>query len=106
MAQGFEESAAIGIPHDLKGEEVGLYVVLAQPNLASEEIRTRLVKSVMDELGKPLKPGFIRFCTSLPKTRNAKVMRRVIQAIYLDKDLGDVSSLEDPASIESIRNAN
>ena len=104
-----EESAAIGIPHDLKGEEVGLYVVLAHSNLTSdpgrEEIRSRLIKSVMDELGKPVKPGFIRFCSSLPKTRNAKVMRRVIQAVYLNKDLGDISSLEDPASIEAIRNA-
>ena len=100
-----EESAAIGIPHDIKGEEVGLYVVLGPQVSPSEEIRSRLMRSVMNELGKPLKPGFIKFCTSLPKTRNAKVMRRVIQAVYLDKDPGDISSLEDPASITAIQSA-
>ena len=100
-----EECAAIGIPHDIKGEEVGLYVVLVKGTEASEVIRNRLFSSVMKELGKPLKPGFIKFAKSLPKTRNAKVMRRVIQATFLQKDLGDISSLEDPGSIDSIRQA-
>ena len=57
------------------------------------------------ELGKPLKPAFIRFVTGFPKTRNAKVMRRVIQAVHLGKDPGDVSSLEDPSTLDAIRSA-
>ncbi|MDA1028317.1 MAG: AMP-binding protein [Bacteroidetes bacterium] len=100
------ESAAIGIPHDIKGEEVGLYVVLVEGIEPTEEIRQRLIQSVMNELGKPLKPGFIKFARALPKTRNAKVMRRVIQATYLGKDLGDITSLEDPSSILAIQQAN
>jgi len=100
-----EESAAIGIPHPVKGEEAGVYVVLTEATSPNEEIRARLLSAVVNELGKPLKPGFIRFTTSLPKTRNAKVMRRVIQATYLGKDPGDISSLEDPTSIEAIRQA-
>lgn len=100
-----EECAAIGIPHDIKGEEVGLYVVLVRGTDPTDIIRQRLVSAVTKELGKPLKPGFIKFAASLPKTRNAKVMRRVIQATFLGKDPGDVSSLEDPGSIDSIRNA-
>ena len=100
-----EESAAIGIPHDIKGEEVGVYVVLVSSCKPTEVIRERLFTSVVNELGKPLKPGFIKFASSLPKTRNSKVMRRIIQATYLGKELGDISSLEDTGSITAIQNA-
>jgi len=99
------ESAAIGIPHDIKGEEVGIFVVLKAGATPNDELRADLVRQVMDELGKPLKPGFIRFATMLPKTRNAKVMRRVIQAVHLGNNPGDMSSLEDPASLAAILNA-
>ena len=63
------------------------------------------MQGVIDELGKPLKPEAIRFTTALPKTRNAKVMRRVIRSAYLDESLGDTSSLEDPATVNAIENA-
>jgi len=56
-------------------------------------------------MGKPLQPGEIRFVSDLPKTRNAKVMRRVIRAAYLRQDPGDISSLENPAALEAIRGA-
>jgi acetyl-CoA synthetase len=56
-------------------------------------------------LGKPLKPQAIKFVTALPKTRNAKVMHRVIRAVYLDQPLGDLSSLENPGTVEAIRQA-
>jgi acetyl-CoA synthetase len=56
-------------------------------------------------LGKPLRPDSVHFVTSLPKTRNAKVMRRVIRAAYLDQDAGDLSALENPAAVELIRKA-
>jgi acetyl-CoA synthetase len=100
-----QESAAIGIPHDIKGEELGVYVVLAHGFSASEELRQKLVACIVNELGRPLKPGFVRFTASLPKTRNAKVMRRVIQATYLGTNPGDLSSIESPASISDIQNA-
>ena len=69
----------------------------------SEELRQILVNAVTSELGKPLKPGFVRFTTKLPKTRNSKVMRRLIKAAWLKKELGDVSSLEDPGALDAIR---
>ena len=109
------ESAAVGIPHPVKGQEVGLFVVPdasfpwtignESDTETIEALRMRLNAAVMAELGKPLKPSFVRFCRQLPKTRNAKVMRRLIQAVYLGKDLGDTSSLEDPAALDAIREA-
>ena len=68
-------------------------------------MRAELLELVTAELGKPLKPREVRFVTALPKTRNAKVMHRVIRAAYLDEPLGDLSSLEDPATVEAIRGA-
>jgi acetyl-CoA synthetase len=56
-------------------------------------------------MGKPLAPREIKFVRDLPKTRNAKVMRRVIRAAYLGQDPGDVSSLENPDVVEEIRQA-
>ena len=109
------ESAAVGVPHDVKGQEVGLFIVPKAgfawpadgqvPAASVEELRSRLNAAVMAELGKPLKPAFIRFARSLPKTRNAKVMRRLIQAVHLDAPLGDTSSLEDVGALDAIRDA-
>ena len=66
-----------------------------------EELR----ELVATELGKPLRPEKIYFVESLPKTRNAKVMRRVIRAAYLGEDAGDLSALENPQAVEEIRDA-
>ena len=107
------ESAAIGVPHDVKGQEVGLFVVPEDSfhwpdqdtDEAVEALRSRLQSALIAELGKPLKPAFIRFVRMLPKTRNAKVMRRLIQAVHLDAPLGDISSLEDPRALDAIRDA-
>ena len=99
------ESAAIGVPDDVKGEALVAYVVLKPGHEPTEALRTELITRVMEELGKPLKPKAVLFTTALPKTRNAKVMRRVIRATYLGQDPGDISSLEDPATVEAIRQA-
>lgn len=99
------ESAAIGVPHDVKGQDVVAFVVLNPGVEATEELRESLIRRVTNELGKPLRPQEIRFVDALPKTRNAKVMRRVIRAIYLGSEPGDVSSLEDPTTLEAVRAA-
>ena len=99
------ESAAIGVPHPVKGEEVAAFVVLKPGFEPSDALREALTAVITAELGKPLKPRAILFTTALPKTRNAKVMRRVIRATYLGLDPGDVSSLEDPSTVEAIRRA-
>ena len=62
-------------------------------------------KMVIDEMGKPLAPKVVLFVSDLPKTRNAKVMRRMIRSAYLGQELGDTSSLVNPEAVEEIRNA-
>jgi len=99
------ESAAVGVPHDVKGQEVVAYVVLKSSHAPDEGLREALMQRVTDELGKPLMPREVLFVEALPKTRNAKVMRRVIRAAYLGEDPGDTSSLEDPATVEAVRQA-
>jgi acetyl-CoA synthetase len=99
------ESAAIGIPHKIKGEVVVVFSVLKQKTDGIDKIRQEIMLLLLNELGKPLKPKEIKFAETLPKTRNAKVMHRVIRSTYLGLDAGDLSSLENPAAVEAIRNA-
>jgi acetyl-CoA synthetase len=99
------ESAAIGAPHPIKDQDVIAFCVLRPGLSTSEALRAELVELVTAELGKPLKPREIKFVTALPKTRNAKIMHRLIRAAYLDQPLGDLSSLEDPGTVEAIRAA-
>ena len=99
------ESAAIGIPHKIKGEVVVVFTVLKQGVDGRNEIRQEIMSLLLNELGKPLKPKEIKFAKTLPKTRNAKVMHRVIRSTYLGLDAGDLSSLENPAAVDAIRNA-
>ncbi len=100
------ESAAIAVPDPLKDNEVVVFCVLKPGVPGDEKLREELLERIIAELGKPLKPREIRFAAALPKTRNAKVMRRVIRAAYLGLDPGDLSSLEDPGTVEAIREAN
>lgn len=99
------ESAAVGVPDDVKGQAVVAFVVLADGAAASDTLRQSLQRRVTDALGKALRPKAILFADALPKTRNAKVMRRVIRAAFLDGDLGNVTALEDAAAVEAIRQA-
>jgi len=100
-----EEAAAIGVPHAIKGNEVICFCVLVPGFEAMDELRRELQSKVAAELGKPLQPGKIWFVSDLPKTRNSKVMRRVIRSAYLDQDAGDISSLLNPDSLDQIRSA-
>ncbi len=97
------EAAAIGVPHDVKGETITVFVVLRQGYEPSEQIRQEIRQGVGGQLGKALLPQEVRFTTDLPRTRNAKILRRVIRAKYLGKeDMGDLSSLENVSAIEAI----
>ena len=99
------EAAAIGVPHDVKGSELILFAV-TRPGLSlTDALRRELHEMVVSEMGKPLAPKAILFVSDLPKTRNAKVMRRVIRSAYLGLDLGDTSSLVNPQAVEEIRRA-
>jgi acetyl-CoA synthetase len=99
------EAATIGIPHKIKLNELVVFCVLAPGIEPSEKLREDLKQSVATAMGKPLTPKAVLFVSDLPKTRNAKVMRRIIRAAYLGQDTGDTSSLVNPEAVEEIRRA-
>jgi acetyl-CoA synthetase len=99
------EAAAIGVPDEIKGSEVVAFCVLAKGCEECEDLRQELRALVATALGKPLAPKEILFVSDLPKTRNAKVMRRMIRAAYLGEDPGDTSSLVNPEAVDEIRQA-
>jgi acetyl-CoA synthetase len=89
------EAAAIGLPHELKGNAIHAYVILRQGAVASEELKNSLSEHVRHELGPIAKPEVINFVESLPKTRSGKIMRRVLKAVALGQDPGNLSTLEE-----------
>ncbi len=97
------EAAAIGVPDEIKGSEVVAFAVLSTDCDPCEELRQELYKMIVKALGKPFAPREVLFVSDLPKTRNAKVMRRMIRAAYLGEDPGDTSSLVNPEAVEEIR---
>ena len=97
------ESAAIGVPHARKGQGLVCFCVLRPGHEPSPALADELKALIATRLGKPLRPEAIEFVRDLPKTRNAKVMRRVIRAAYLGESAGDVTSLENPQAVEDIR---
>jgi acetyl-CoA synthetase len=99
------EAGVIGIPHEIKGEAVVCFVVLRPSRTPSESLRAELADRVAQAMGKALKPEKVLFTCDLPKTRSAKIMRRVIRATYLGKPAGDVSSLENPDAVRAIGEA-
>ncbi|HXM19272.1 MAG TPA: AMP-binding protein [Candidatus Tumulicola sp.] len=101
--RGVREAAAISVPDELKGEAVVCLVIVRPGTVESEALRDELTKLVSTTLGKALAPKRIQFVDDLPRTRNAKMMRRVARARYLKAEsLGDLSALENPAALEAI----
>ena len=96
------EAAVVGIPDDIKGTAMVAFCVLAN-NENTDTLETDLKGLIAKDMGKPLTPKRIHFVSALCKTRNGKVMRRVIRSAYLKKDVGDVSALENPESIKEIQ---
>jgi acetyl-CoA synthetase len=96
------ESAAIGVPDAMKGQALVCFCVLRAGYTADGRLADELKALVASRLGKPMRPHAIAFVRDLPKTRNAKVMRRVIRSAYLGEDPGDLSSLENPHAVEEI----
>jgi acetyl-CoA synthetase len=89
----------------VKGEAIVCFVVLRPDQTASEPLRKELAERVAAQMGKALKPEKVLFTRDLPKTRSAKIMRRVIRATYLGREPGDLSSLENPAAVKAIGEA-
>jgi acetyl-CoA synthetase len=99
---GVAESAAIGVPHEVKGEVAWLFCVLKPGFEAGDSLAGEVSDTVSRELGKAFKPDRILFVGALPKTRSAKIVRRAVRARALGQDAGDLSSLENPESLEEI----
>jgi acetyl-CoA synthetase len=97
------EAAAIGVPHDVKGEAIVVFCVLRKGESDDDGLRAAIGVRVVAEMGKALKPEAVVVVPELPKTRSGKVMRRVARAAYLGTDPGDLSALDNPLSVESIR---
>lgn len=96
------EAAVIGVPHEVKGEEVVGFVVLKPSHAPGERLRQELKDQVVKGMGKTLTPKDIRFVKMLPKTRSAKIVRGAIKKKFLGLPLGDVSSVENPDALEEI----
>ena len=99
------EACAVGIPHKLKGETAWCFVVLGDGAEPDDALRAELVARVVADLGTAFRPGAVRFTRALPKTRSAKIVRRAVRAAVLGDDPGDLSTLEDPAALDAIREA-
>ncbi len=99
---GVAEAAAIGVPDPVSGEALVAFVVLTSGTADSVELRAELSERVATDLGRALRPHALEVVAELPHTRNAKVLRRVVRAVYLGADPGDLSSLENRTAVEAI----
>jgi acetyl-CoA synthetase len=96
------EAATIGVPDEIKGEDIVSFVVLKPGYKPSEGLKEELKEQVIKTMGKTLKPKDVRFVKDLPKTRSAKIVRRMIRAKFLGQQIGDTSMLANPESIKEI----
>ena len=96
------EAAAIGVPHDVKGEVAWIFCVARGDEQPTPQLAQQVADAVAGELGKAFKPDRVVFVPALPKTRSAKIVRRAVRARALGTDPGDLSSLENPDALEEI----
>ncbi len=96
------EAAVIGVPHDVKGEEVVCFAVLKPGRQADEDLRKELKEQVVRTMGKTLTPRDVRFVKMLPKTRSGKIVRGAIKKKYLGQPIADTSSIENLDALEEI----
>ncbi len=94
------EAAAIGVPHPVKGETIVVFIIPTSDDTG--DIEGEVLDTVARHLGRPLKPERAHIVSDLPRTRNAKIMRRVIRAAYLGEPAGDLTALENPDAVSEI----
>ena len=97
------EAIAVGIPDPVKGEALVLFLVGRRGVELSPALAGEVAATVTTQLGKSFRPSALHWVPALPKTRNGKILRRLARAAYLGIDPGDASSLEDPRSLDPIR---
>ena len=98
------EAAVVGYPHDIKGQGIYAYVTLMQGVAADDELLAELKLWVRKEIGPIATPDLIQWAPGLPKTRSGKIMRRILRKVAANDygDLGDTSTLADPAVVEDL----
>ena len=98
------EAAAVGRPHEIKGEAISAFVTLTKGFSPSEELRQELKDHVRKEIGALAVPDEIRFATVLPKTRSGKIMRRLQRDVLAGREIvGDTTTLEDYSVVSLMR---
>ena len=99
------EAGVSGVPDELRGEVASAFVVLSKEYEPSDELKKELIAHVRKTMGPIVVIGDIQFVNMLPKTKSGKIMRRVMKALLTGKDMGDLSTVEEEASIDEIREA-
>jgi acetyl-CoA synthetase len=99
------ECGVVGRPDETRGEVISAFVVLKHGQTPSEDLRRALLQTVREELGPVAVVGELNFVGMLPKTRSGKIMRRVLKAVVLNVDPGDITTIEDEGSVEEARQA-
>ena len=98
-------AAAVGVPDDTTGTAVVTYVVTEEGVVGDDSLREELTALVGEEHGKPFRPREVLFVDEFPKTQSGKIIRRAIASVYAGEDPGDLSSMENPAALEAVREA-
>jgi len=98
------ESAVVGFPHDIKGQGIYAYVILADQAEAKPQTKDEIIETIIEHIGRIAKPDKIQFVRGLPKTRSGKIMRRILRKVAEGeiKSLGDTSTLLDPQIVDEI----
>ena len=99
------EAGVTGRPDDLRGEVIAAFIALKEGFEPSEALRKELLATVRSDLGPIAVIGDLNFVTMLPKTRSGKIMRRVLKAVTLGTDPGDITTIEEEGSVEEARRA-
>lgn len=98
------ESAVVGFPHDIKGQGIYAYVILADPSDATPQTKDEIIETIVEHIGRIAKPDKIQFVPGLPKTRSGKIMRRILRKVAEGEiqNLGDTTTLLDPLVVDEI----
>jgi acetyl-CoA synthetase len=99
------ECGVVGRPDETRGEVISAFVLLKHGHTASPDLRRAILQTVRHELGPVAVVGEMNFVAMLPKTRSGKIMRRVLKAVVLDRDPGDITTIEDEGSVDEARQA-
>ncbi|GAB3416046.1 AMP-binding protein [Haloparvum alkalitolerans] len=103
--EAVNQAAAVGVPDDTTGTAVVAYVVLEPDAEPSDDLAEELRTLVGEEHGKPFRPREVLFVDEFPKTQSGKIIRRAIEAAYRGEDPGDLSSMENPEALETLKDA-